>query len=131
MIRQKLTHLLFLSLLLGALPCQAAINDAEAVNRAGQQRMLSQRVAKSYLMIGTDTRTEQALTQLDQSVASAEENSLLLADYAPNASIRAAVDEAFATWQQFRELALGKPDKANSLDVLRLAERFLSQSEGW
>ncbi len=67
MIRQKLTHLLFLSLLLGTLPCQAAINDAEAVNRAGQQRMLSQRVAKSYLMIGTDTRTEQALTQLDQS----------------------------------------------------------------
>lgn len=130
MIRQKLTHLLFLSLLLGTLPCQAAINDAEAVNRAGQQRMLSQRVAKSYLMIGTDTRTEQALTQLDQSVARAEENSLLLADYAPNAAIRAAVDEAFATWQQFRELALGKPDKANSLDVLRLAERFLSQSEG-
>ena len=52
MIRQKLTHLLFLSLLLGTLPCQAAINDAEAVNRAGQQRMLSPRVAPQMIGLG-------------------------------------------------------------------------------
>ncbi|MCF7202911.1 type IV pili methyl-accepting chemotaxis transducer N-terminal domain-containing protein [Pseudomonas oligotrophica] len=129
MIRSPLLASLTLCLTLGALPCQAALDDAEAINRAGQQRMLSQRVAKSYLMIGTETRAELAMTQLDSSVASVEENSALLGDYAPNAAIRGAVDEASGTWLKFRERALGKPDKESSLEVLRLAERFLAQSE--
>ncbi|WP_312928341.1 type IV pili methyl-accepting chemotaxis transducer N-terminal domain-containing protein, partial [Stutzerimonas nitrititolerans] len=66
-------YLLSLSLALGLLACsqpgQAAISDAEAVNRAGMQRMLSQRIAKSYLMLGTETRAEVAVVQLDQSIA--------------------------------------------------------------
>ena len=69
---------------------QAAISDAEAVNRAGMQRMLSQRIAK-YLMIATDTRVDLAASQLDSSIASLEENAQLLGDYAPaTASARRA-----------------------------------------
>lgn len=64
---------LLLGLLAGSLSCQAAISDAEAVNRAGMQRMLSQRIAKNYLMIGTDTRVDLAASQLDSSIASLEE----------------------------------------------------------
>ena len=56
---------LLLGLLAGSLSCQAAISDAEAVNRAGMQRMLSQRIAKNYLMIGTDTRVDLAASQLE------------------------------------------------------------------
>ena len=69
---------LLLGLLAGSLSCQAAISDAEAVNRAGMQRMLSQRIAKNYLMIGTDTRVDLAASQLDSSIASLEENAQLL-----------------------------------------------------
>jgi len=39
------------------------------------------------------------------------------------------VAEAGLVWQQFREQALGAPQKARSLEVVRLAERFLDQSE--
>ena len=129
MFQHLLRGTLLLGLLLGALPGQAAISDAEAINRAGQQRMLGQRIAKSYLMIGTQTRTELALTQLDASVASVEENSQLLGDYASSAAIRGAADEAGLTWQQLREQALAAPDKSRSLEMLKLAERFLAQSE--
>lgn len=129
MFQHLLRGMLLLGLLLGALPGQAAISDAEAINRAGQQRMLGQRIAKSYLMIGTQTRTELALTQLDASVASVEENSQLLGDYASSAAIRGAADEAGLTWQQLREQALAAPDKSRSLEMLKLAERFLAQSE--
>lgn len=129
MFQHLLCRSLLLCLLLGALPCQAAISDAEAINRAGQQRMLSQRIAKNYLMIGTETRSELAAEQLDRSVASLEENNQLLDAYAPNATIRGAATEAAQTWQQLREQALGAPDKARSLEMLRLAERFLAQSE--
>src|SRR5690606_13837 len=103
MFQHLLPASLLLGLLLGALPCQAAISDAEAVNRAGLQRMLGQRIARSYLMLGTETRTELAQAQLDSSIASVEENSQLLGDYAPSAAIRNAVGEAGLTWQQFRE----------------------------
>lgn len=129
MFQHLLPASLLLGLLLGALPCQAAISDAEAVNRAGLQRMLGQRIARSYLMLGTETRTELAQAQLDSSIASVEENSQLLGDYAPSAAIRNAVGEAGLTWQQFRELALGRPDKTQALEMLRLAESFLGQSE--
>lgn len=73
MFRFLLPTSLLLGLLAGSLSCQAAISDAEAVNRAGMQRMLSQRIAKNYLMIGTDTRVDLAGTQLDSSIASIEE----------------------------------------------------------
>ena len=120
---------LLLGLLAGSLTCQAAISDAEAVNRAGMQRMLSQRIAKSYLMIGTDTRSDLASEQLDHSIALIEENADLLDTYAPNESIRKAMSEARQTWHQYRQVALTRPDRQQSAELLRLAERFLGQSE--
>ena len=44
-------------------------------------------IAKSYLMIGAEVRSEQALQQLDQSVARFENNYQALAEYAPSAEI--------------------------------------------
>jgi len=120
---------LLLGLLAASLPCQAAISDAEAVNRAGMQRMLGQRIAKSYLMIGTDTRVDLAASQLDSSIASVEENAQLLDEYAANDAIRKALEDATQTWHQYRQLALTQPDREQSAELLRLAERFLGQSE--
>ncbi|OCX93690.1 MAG: hypothetical protein BFD77_11765 [Pseudomonas sp. CO183] len=129
MFRFLLPTSLLLGLLTASLSCQAAISDAEAVNRAGMQRMLSQRIAKNYLMIGTDTRVDLAGTQLDSSIASIEENAQLLNDYAPSESIRKALNEANQTWVQYRQIALTRPDRQQSAELLRLAERFLGQSE--
>ncbi len=126
-------YLLSLSLALGLLTCsqpgQAAISDAEAVNRAGMQRMLSQRIAKSYLMLGTETRAEIAVVQLDQSIADLETNSQLLQEYAPTAPIRAALSEASETWQRYREAVLTSPNKERALQVLQLSEQALEQNE--
>ncbi len=129
MSRTLITASLLLTLLMSSLNVHAAISDAEAVNRAGMQRMLGQRIARSYLMIGTDTRADLAVEQLDRCIASAEENAELLSDYAPNDSIRQALNDANETWLQYRQLALTKPDAERSTEVLRLAERFLAQSE--
>ncbi len=94
-------YLLSLSLTLGLLGFTsaglAAISDAEAVNRAGMQRMLSQRIAKNYLMLGTETRAEVAIVQFDQSIADLESNSQLLEDYAPTATIGTALTRANET----------------------------------
>ncbi|MGY8821936.1 MAG: type IV pili methyl-accepting chemotaxis transducer N-terminal domain-containing protein [Pseudomonadales bacterium] len=128
MFKFPLTIALLLGLL-GSLPCQAGISDAEAVNRAGMQRMLSQRIAKTYLMIGTDTRADLAASQLDNSIASVEENAQWLDEHAADGDIRKALNEATETWHQYRQLALSRPDRSQSAELLRLADRFLSQSE--
>ncbi|MDC6684933.1 hypothetical protein N4Q63_28100, partial [Leclercia adecarboxylata] len=83
----------------------------------------------SYLMIGTDTRVDLAASQLDSSIASVEENAQLLDEYAPNDGIRKALSEATQTWNQYRQVALTRPDREQSAELLRLAERFLGQSE--
>ena len=129
MLKISLITTLLLGLLAGSLPCQAGISDAEAVNRAGLQRMLSQRIAKTYLMIGTETRVDLAASQLDVSIASVEENAQWLNDYAADGEVRMALNEATDTWHQYRQLALTRPDRDQSAELLRLAERFLTQSE--
>lgn len=79
---QKKAKLSFVSLILNSLvmflmvsatPVSAysdqVINNAEAINKSGRQRMLSQRMIKSYLMIGAGIKVGMAQQQLDDSVA--------------------------------------------------------------
>ncbi|WP_439859250.1 type IV pili methyl-accepting chemotaxis transducer N-terminal domain-containing protein [Pseudomonas sp. MBLB4136] len=120
---------LLLALTLLSSPAWAAIGAAEAMNLSGMQRMLSQRIAKSYLMIGAGVRPDVAAHQLDQSIARFESNYLTLSEYAPTAPIRTALNAAGDTWQQYRELALSQPSRQNALGMLELSDRLLAQSE--
>lgn len=110
-------------------PAWAAIDDAEAMNLSGMQRMLSQRIAKSYLMIGAEVRSEQALQQLDQSVARFENNYQALAEYAPSAEIGAALEQVGESWQHYRELALSRPTREQAVLLLALSDQLLAHSE--
>jgi hypothetical protein len=128
MLKPTIAGLLF-GLALLSPPSWAAINAAEAMNLSGMQRMLSQRIAKTYLMIGTEVRPDLAQQQLDQSIAKFESNYLALGEYAPTAQIRSALEDAGKTWQRYRELALSRPDKQQALLVLELSDQLLAQSE--
>lgn len=110
-------------------PAWAAIDDAEAMNLSGMQRMLSQRIAKSYLMIGAEVRSEQAMQQLDQSVARFENNYQALAEYAPSAEIGAALEQVGESWQHYRELALSRPTREQAVLLMALSDQLLAQSE--
>ena len=57
----RIAFLLGLACALLCPPASAVIGAAEAMNLSGMQRMLSQRIAKSYLMIGSEVRSDQAL----------------------------------------------------------------------
>ncbi len=120
-----------LMLVLGLLsqPSQAAIDSAEAVNLSGMQRMLSQRIAKSYLMIGTEVRADEANAQLDQSMATFEKNHLALVEYAPTETISGELAKAGELWQRYRALALSSPDKQRAVEVLVLSDELLAQCE--
>lgn len=125
----RLLSIFLLGLSLLASASQAALSDAEALNMAGMQRMLSQRIAKNYLMIGADVRTDQAAQQLDESLATFESNYQALNVYAPTPDIRQALASSEETWRTYRELALSSPDRKNAVQILALSDRLLADSE--
>ncbi len=47
----------------------AAMSYGDAINKAGRQRMLSQRIVKSYTQMGQDVRYRVAEKQLKESIA--------------------------------------------------------------
>lgn len=108
--------LLALLVLLTALPfslSSQAMTDAEAVNVSGSQRMLSQRMMKSYLMLGADIKVDEARKQLDESVGLFEERLQKLMAYAPSRPIRDKLKQVEALWQQHRQAILAQPNKAS------------------
>ncbi len=102
-----------LLLLLSFAPHGHAMTDAEAVNVSGSQRMLSQRMMKSYLMIGADIRTEVALKQRDKSIALFEERLAVLTAYAPSTTIKRKLSTVDSLWQSHRNQILSTPSKEN------------------
>ncbi|MCJ8168864.1 type IV pili methyl-accepting chemotaxis transducer N-terminal domain-containing protein [Atopomonas sediminilitoris] len=116
-------------LLLCSPSAQAQLNDAEAVNVSGLQRMLSQRIAKAYLMLGQDVRPEVAQTQLDDALALFDSNLEQLDSYAPSAEIQHALNQVRTIWHPYREQALQTPSKKHALSLLGRSDELLSACE--
>lgn len=87
------------------------MTDAEAINVSGRQRMLSQRMMKSYLMIGAQIKANAAQRQLDDSVALFESQYLVLREYAPTDKINTRLDTVETLWMAHREKILTRPNK--------------------
>jgi hypothetical protein len=122
------TALLALSLLLPSLPA-LALSDAEAVNMSGLQRMLSQRTAKTWLMLGQGIRVVEAREQREKSVALFDSNLQTLKAYAPTPEIRESFARVETVWSGYRARVLKTPDKAEALKLLRQSDELLKLSE--
>lgn len=105
--------------------------DAVAINLAGQQRMLSQRIVKSWCQIGLNVLPGVSKTQLDDAVRSFESNLKALDAAATGAEARTALAGLRAAWLPMRTAAFGvirQTDAAQldsrAEDVLMAAERL-------
>lgn len=112
--------------------------QASAVNTAGEQRMLSQRIAKAYAQIGLGVMPELASVQLKEGIARFEENLATLKTAVPGVP-RATDDhrQLSQLWGEFREAASRAPSRetvydlaSRSIAVLEAADR-LTQSLEW
>ncbi|WP_221793701.1 type IV pili methyl-accepting chemotaxis transducer N-terminal domain-containing protein [Oceanobacter mangrovi] len=111
--KKVMAILIAVSSLLGFGVPALAMNDAEAINLSGSQRMLSQRMMKSYLMIGADVKTDVAHKQLDESIGLFEERLQALQDYAPTDKIRTRLGMVEKIWVKHRAGLLATPVKSN------------------
>lgn len=87
--------------------CAAAASPEAAVNVAGRQRMLSQRVVKAYCQIGLGVLPRASRAQLREAVALFERQLVDLESAASDAHARDALRALGRAWQPFRALALG------------------------
>ena len=110
-------------------PAWATLSDAEAANMSGLQRMLSQRIAKNYLMIGQQVSVLEARKQRETSILLFESNLRTLKTYAPTPEISSSLTKMEVLWSGYKKRVLTSPSKTEALIVLRQSDEVLKVSE--
>lgn len=129
MLKKYLSLILLACTVLVSMPGLAQLSDSEAMNMAGLQRSLTQRMAKNYLMIGADVRVDAAQRQLKETVERFDASQKALASYAPTAEIKAALAKVDATWAVHRQQIEAKPEQAKAAQMLATSEELLQQTQ--
>ncbi|MDP2828278.1 MAG: type IV pili methyl-accepting chemotaxis transducer N-terminal domain-containing protein [Sulfuricellaceae bacterium] len=121
--------LAFMPFTAGAAPAQTSqITPSSAINKAGRQRMLSQRMVKFYCQIGQGVLADKAAVQMGQSVVLFESQLDELEQNAPNAEIKTAVAEMKAAWLPYREVVTAKPTLKGGDQLIDLSETLLKRA---
>jgi hypothetical protein len=127
MIKSSLRLWLVLAFVLAAHWVQAAENVA--VNLAGQQRMLSQRIVKSWCQIGLNVLPAVSKAQLDDAVRLFESNLKALDGVAVTPEARNALAGLRAAWVPLRGAAAGVIRQSDAAQLDARAEDVLMAAE--
>ncbi len=106
---------------------QPPLTMGEAINKAGRQRMLSQRIAKAYAMVGAK-HVLSARIQLKKAVDLFQKQLNELAAFAKTHEEKATIAQVARLWRRYRALAMQNPSRDKALDVMALSEKVLAKS---
>jgi len=114
-----------------ALPAIAGINSInEAINKAGRQRMLSQRMSKAWLALGQGVEANRAERVLNDSMALFDRQLVELKVYAPSEAIRGTYAQLESVWSDFKAVLVGStPDKGSATRLLQLDAKVLKLAQ--
>jgi Type IV pili methyl-accepting chemotaxis transducer N-term len=99
----------------------------DAINKAGRQRMLSQRMAKAWLAIVHQTEGRIANTVLDKSMALFDRQLVELKAFAPSPEIRDTYSTLELAWSGYKAALVGAtPSKSGAATVLKADARVLA-----
>ena len=126
-----LSALLVISLMLVGNDALAQISDINsAINKAGRQRMLSQRMAKAYFQIGQQIDVDRSKKVLDASIAVFDRQLVELKNYAPTPEIKETYLKLEKTWLNYKDVLLGSaPSPDNGRKVLAVSEEVLALAQ--
>ena len=115
---------------------QTAMSPLEAVNVAGRQRMLTQRIVKNYAQLVLGVAPERARNNLEASVRLFDKQLVGLKSVAVGEPQKTTLAEMSKRWGRLRVLAVGPLDGANiqfidheAEELLKLAQSLVSQIE--
>ena len=92
------------------------LNDA--INKAGRQRMLSQRMAKAYLAVGQNVVSQRGQDILGASMALFDRQLAELKAFAPTADIKATYSQLASAWGDYKALLVGQAPTRESAPAL-------------
>lgn len=99
---------------------------ADAINKAGRQRMLSQRMAKAWLAIGQGVDVQRARRILDDSMALFDRQFFELKAFAPTPPIRATYAALEPVWSEYKTALVGTaPSRTAAAALVALDARVL------
>jgi nitrate/nitrite-specific signal transduction histidine kinase len=112
-----------------ALPAaQAQVIDlSDAINKAGRQRMLSQRMGKAWLALLQGVEKTSAQMVLDKSMALFDRQLVELKAFAPNPGLLSTYSALEAAWQEYKTALVGKaPSREAASSLLQLDAKVLA-----
>jgi hypothetical protein len=106
----------------------AQVSDlSDAINKAGRQRMLSQRMGKAWLALVHGIEKTSARGVLDKSMALFDRQLVELKAFAPNPEIKTTYNQLEAVWSDYKAALVGTaPDKAAALALLQQDAKVLA-----
>jgi nitrate/nitrite-specific signal transduction histidine kinase len=130
-VKTLLSTLFALFLSLAGQEALAQISDINsAINKAGRQRMLSQRMAKAYFQIGQQIDVERSRKVLDGSIAAFDRQLVELKNYAPTPEIRETYLKLEKSWLAYKDVLVGAaPSPDNGRKVLAISEEVLELAQ--
>ena len=130
--RQLLTATCAATLLgLHAMPTLAQVRDlSDAINKAGQQRALSQRMSKAWVMLILGVEKTTAQSVLDKSLAVFDRQLIELKSFAPTPDIKATYALMDASWSEYKTILVGSaPTRAAAPALLALDSKVLALAQ--
>ena len=104
---------------------QGRMTENDAIDKAGMQRMLSQRILKSYCELGLGEDHGTSREQLQQAVNLFEANLLQLETLPVGETVKTGLARVRTAWAPYRELALKTPAQDNAQQMLAIAHQLL------
>jgi Type IV pili methyl-accepting chemotaxis transducer N-term len=89
-----------------------------SINTSGKQRMLTQRMGKTYMYLGMNVNTEAAAREKSNSVILFEENLKILLTFTPTEKIKTLLLKEENLWKEYKKLIVSEVTKENAKLIL-------------
>ncbi|WP_456378042.1 type IV pili methyl-accepting chemotaxis transducer N-terminal domain-containing protein [Thiolapillus sp.] len=122
-----LPFLLFAGDTAAAPTVKSNLTMGDAINKAGRQRMLSQRIVKAYVLVGRKIMLS-ANIQLTDAVNLFEAQLAELTDFAATGEERKTIREITRLWKKYKALATTRPTKEKAEKLAAMSDEVLAKA---
>lgn len=116
---------IFLALCMVPSVVTAELTMGDALNKAGRQRMLSQRIVKAYALVGQNIMLS-AANQKQDAIALFEKQLNELTPFAQTQEEKDTIARVAELWTSYKALAKTAPSRDNAIKLNKLSEEVLA-----